>query len=91
MQRHARKGAIPFVFSAIFQFLYADKPVSLLSFKTIFGKFSFDNLVKVIVTHLVVFSNRALSLPPSIHSDKVERLGSTYDENRDIIVPFLPL
>lgn len=47
-----------------------------------------DNRVKVIVTQLVVISNRALSLPPSIRNDMIERLGSTYNENRDRIVPF---
>lgn len=89
MQRHARKGTVPLVFSAIFQFFNADKLVILFSLKQFLASFLLvDNRVKVIVTQLVVISNRALSLPPSIRDDMIERLGSTYNENRDRIVPF---
>ncbi|KAK2549247.1 hypothetical protein P5673_030357 [Acropora cervicornis] len=45
MQRHARKGTVPLVFSAIFLFFYADKLVILFSFKTIFGKFFFLSII----------------------------------------------
>lgn len=67
MQRHARKGTVPLVFSV-------------------------DNRVKVIVTQLWWLSQIVrLGLPPSIRNDMIERLGSTYNENRIEVFLSLPL